>query len=399
MRGSRNAWLLVLALLSAGAVLFLANTGGWRALIIARLSRVENWPVVVPLPSGFRPNVPPGFAVSVFATGFQTPRWLAVAADGAVFVADSAAGQIVVLREAAESGSRVTREVFAKGLTLPFGIVFLNDFVYVANTNAVLRFRYDPATSKRIGGPEHVLDLPGQGYHQHWTRSLAVSKDGTLVFVSVGSETNVSVEADPRRAAILSINPEGTNMRVHASGLRNAVGIAICPETGGLWASVNERDNLGDDVPSDYFTHVTKGAFYGWPYVYDGTHIDNRVPLNRELANKTVSPDLPLGAHVAPLQVAFYEGKQFPSGYAGGAFIAEHGSWNRRERAGYAVVFVPFRGGMPAGKPMPFMTGFVVDPMGKEVYGRPAGVAVAKDGSLLVADDGSRTIWRVSYQR
>jgi len=382
----------------AAAVVWLTNIGGFQSRITTRLLRVENRPVVVRPPAGFLPQVPPGFSVSVFATGFQEPRWLAVAPDGAIFVADSAAGQVIVLHEGAENESDLEREVFAEGLTLPFGIAFLDEFVYIADTDEVVRFRYNPRTSQRIGSREHILDLPGHGYNQHWTRSLAVARDRKQLFVSVGSETNVSIESDPRRASIVSFSADGTKMRIYASGLRNAVGLAIHPETRQLWTAVNERDNLGDDIPSDYFTGVIDGGFYGWPYVYGGTSLDNRVTPKPGLTATTIKPDVPLGAHVAPLQFVFYEGKQFPSEYRNGAFIAEHGSWNRRARAGYAIVFLPFRYGVPSGKPKPFLIGFITDAQGKEVYGRPVGVAVTHDGSLLVSDDGSRSIWRVSYQ-
>jgi len=283
-------------------------------------------------------------------------------------------------------------------LNLPFGIAFHDDYVYVADTNEVLRFRYDPRTSKRLGDAEHILDLPGMGYHQHWTRSLAFSPDGRRLFVSVGSSANISIESDPRRAAILVADPDGKNMRMFASGLRNAVGIGFNQESGNLWAAVNERDDIGDDVPSDYFTHVMDGGFYGFPYSYIGRHVDDRVRSRPDLVAKALVPDVLLGAHVAPLQFAFYDGRQFPTTYWHGAFVAEHGSWNRRIRSGYQVVFIPFRDGLPAGEPTPFFFGFVPNPAGKEVHGRIVGVAVEQDGSVLISDDGGKLIWQVSYK-
>jgi glucose/arabinose dehydrogenase len=379
------------------AVIFLLNMGGWRARLLARLLRTDNWPVVVS-PANFQPQVPPGFKVSVFARGFTEPRWLAVAPNGDVFVADSAIGEVVVLHDAERQGSAQSREIFADHLNLPFGIAFHDDYVYVADTNEVLRFRYDPRTSKRLGDAEHILDLPGMGYHQHWTRSLAFSPDGRRLFVSVGSSANISIESDPRRAAILVADPEGKNMRVFASGLRNAVGIGFNQESGNLWAAVNERDDIGDDVPSDYFTHVMDGGFYGFPYSYIGRHVDDRVRSRPDLVAKALVPDVLLGAHVAPLQFAFYHGRQFPTTYWHGAFVAEHGSWNRRIRSGYQVVFIPFRDGLPAGEPTPFFFGFVPNPAGKEVYGRIVGVAVEQDGSVLISDDGGKLIWQVSYK-
>ncbi len=383
---------------AAFAVFLLLNVGGWRARILARLLRVNNWPVVVSPPPNFQPQVPQGFKASVFARGFVAPRWLAVAPNGDVFVADSAAGEVVVLPAPQRLGRGESREIFASHLNMPFGIAFHDDHVYVASTNEVLRFRYDPKTSKRLSDAEHILDLPGLGYHQHWTRSLAFSLDGKRLFVSVGSRSNVSIESDRRRATILVADPEGKNMQIYASGLRNAVGIAVNPQSGDLWATVNERDDIGDDVPSDYFTHVIEGGFYGWPYSYIGGHVDNRVAPRPDLVAKAIVPDVLLEAHVAPLQFAFYEAQQFPSAYWHGAFVAEHGSWNRRLRNGYQVVFIPFRNGFPAGEPMPFFSGFVPDPAGKDVYGRVVGLAVEPDGSLLISDDGGKLVWRVSHK-
>jgi glucose/arabinose dehydrogenase len=398
-RTLRRGFILAVATsIAALAAISLLNVGGWRALILARLFRVDNDPVLVPAPSNFQPHVPPGFKVSVFATGFTEPRWLAVAPNGDVFVADSAAGEVVVLHDPRGQGTAESRDIFADHLNLPFGIAFHDDYVYIANTNEVLRFRYAPKTSRRIGDAEHILDLPGMGYHQHWTRSITFSPDGKSLFVSVGSKTNISIESDPRRAAILVADPDGKNMHVYASGLRNAVGIAFNPDSGDLWAAVNERDDLGDDVPSDYFTHVVDSGFYGWPYAYLGQHADDRVSARPDLVARTIIPDVLLGAHVAPLQFAFYNKQQFPASYWHGAFIAEHGSWNRRVRSGYQVVFIPFHDGEAAGNPNSFFSGFVPDPVGKNVYGRLVGVAVATDGSLLISDDAEKLIWRISYQ-
>ncbi len=379
------------------ALLALFNVNGWRATVIDSVFRTYNPPMVVARPPQFEPKVPPGFRASVFASGFTQPRWLAVAPDGDIFVADSAAGQVLVLRTDA-AGNLSSREIFADHLDLPFGIAFHDDYVYVANTNEVVRFRYDPLTSKPLGSAEHILDLPGGGYNQHWTRSLAFSRDGNTLFVSVGSKSNVAVESDRRRASILAADPDGKNMRIYASGLRNAVGIACDPDSGDLWATVNERDDLGDDVPSDYFTHVKSGGFYGWPYSYLGQHVDDRVPARPDLVAKAIVPDIALGGHVAPLQFAFYDKRQFPPAYSHGAFIAEHGSWNRKLRSGYQVVFQAFRDGLPQGEPTPFLSGFVPDTSGKYVYGRMVGVAVAADGSLLVSDDGTNVIWRITYE-
>jgi glucose/arabinose dehydrogenase len=393
----RTIWAAFLLAALACALFLLLNPRGYRALLVARLFRTNNPPIVVPLPKDFQPRLPPGFTASVLAGGFDEPRWLAVAPNGDLFVAESAAGKVIVLHFSVSQDRVQSREIFADHLLLPFGIAFHEDFVYVALTNRVVRFHYDRETSRRLGETEAIVDLPGFGYNQHWTRSLAFSPDGNELFVSVGSRTNVSIESDPRRAAILVVRPDGGGMRVYANGLRNAVGIAFSPASGDLWATVNERDDIAEDIPSDFFTHVVQGGFYGWPYAYLGPHIDDRVAARPDLVEKAIVPDLLLGAHVAPLQFAFYEATQFPSLYRHGAFVAEHGSWNRKIRSGYQVVFIPFQDGFPWGEPRPFLSGFVPDPVGKQVYGRMVGVAIARDGSLLVSDDAQNLIWRVSY--
>jgi glucose/arabinose dehydrogenase len=260
----------------------------------------------------------------------------------------------------------------------------------------VVRFKFDKQTSKRTGEMEHILPLPSGG--GHFTRTVAFSKDGSQLYVSVGSSSNINPEKDSRRAAVLVCDPDGKNSRIYASGLRNAVGLGIEPVTGAVWVSVNERDDLGDDLPPDYFTSVKDGGFYGWPYSYIGGNVDPRVkPQQPDLVAKAIIPDVLLGAHVAPLQFTFYTGKQFPMLYRGGAFIAEHGSWNRATRNGYQVAFVGFRNGVAVEDPVPFLSGFVPDPKGKDVDGRPVGVTVAPDGSLMVSDDGAGVIYRVSY--
>ena len=346
-------------------------------------------------PQGFLPTVPAGFHVNIFATGFQVPRFLAVAPSGDIFVADTGAGQIVVLRDPQHTGGAQQREVFADNLTRPFGIAFHDDYVYVGNMNALVRFRYDKQTSRRMGEAEHLMDLPGGG---HSTRTVAFSADGSKLFLSIGSASNIDIEKDQRRGAVLVADPDGKNARIYASGLRNAVGLAIEPVTGAVWVSVNERDELGDNLPPDFFTSLKDGGFYGWPYSYIGDHVDPRVkPQRPDLVAKAIIPDVLLGAHVAPLQFAFYTGKQFPSQYQGGAFIAEHGSWNRSTRNGYQVAFVGFKDGKAVADPVPFLTGLVPDSRGQNVNGRPVGVAVAPGGSLLISDDGAKLIYRVSY--
>ncbi len=347
-------------------------------------------------PAGFLPKAPEGFEVSVYAKDFKVPRFMAVAPNGDVFVADTGTGQVVILRDAEHAGGTPQKEVFAEKLNRPFGIAFHDDYVYVGNTNAVVRFKYDKQTSKRTSEEEKILDVPGGG--GHFTRTVAFSKDGSKLYVSVGSSSNIDIETDQRRAAVLVSDPDGKNSRIFASGLRNAVGLGIEPVTGDVWVAVNERDELGDNLPPDYFTSLQDGGFYGWPYSYIGSNVDSRVkPQRPDLVAKAIIPDVLLGAHVAPLQFTFYTGRQFPEQYRGGAFIAEHGSWNRAARNGYQVVFVGFSGGKPDVNPAPFLTGFVPDPTGKSVDGRPVGVAVMPDGSLLVSDDGAGVVYRVRY--
>src|SRR5580692_4787691 len=349
-------------------------------------------------PAGFLPTVGQGFRVNVFAEGFKVPRWLATAPNGDIFVAENGANQIVVLRDSQNTGGAQQREVFATGTSRVFGIAFKDDYVYVGNINQLVRFRYDSKTSKRLGEAEPLLKLPNGG--AHITRSVAISADGKHVFVSVGSGSNINTGEDPIRAAVTVCDLDGKNPRLFATGLRNAVGLAIEPVTGAAWVSVNERDELGDNLPPDYFTSVKDGGFYGWPYSYIGSNVDDRVkPQKPELVAKAIIPDVLLGAHVAPLQFAFYTGKQFPESYWGGAFIAEHGSWNRATRAGYQIAFVAFKDGQPSADPVPFLTGLVPDPKGRDVSGRPVGVAVAPDGSLLVADDGAGKIYRISVAK
>jgi glucose/arabinose dehydrogenase len=349
-------------------------------------------------PAGFLPKVPSGFQVNIFAKDFKNPRFLAVAPNGNIFVADTGAGQVIVLRDSKNTGGAQEREIFAEHLNRPFGIAFHNNYVYVGNTNAVVRFKYDKETSKRTGPVEKIMDLPPGG--GHFTRTVAFSKDGSKLYISIGSSSNIDFEKDARRAAVLVSDPDGKDSRIYASGLRNAVGLAIEPVTGDVWVSVNERDELGDNLPPDYLTSLKDGGFYGWPYSYIGDNVDPRVkPQRPDLVSKAIIPDVLLGAHVAPLQFTFYTGTVFPSLYRGGVFLAEHGSWNRSTRAGYQVVFVGFRDGKAVENPEPFLTGFVADPKGKNVYGRPVGVAVAPDGALMVSDDGAGVIYRVSYGR
>jgi glucose/arabinose dehydrogenase len=347
---------------------------------------------------GFLPTVPAGFKISVFATDFNEPRWLTVAPNGKdIFMADTHGGKIYILRLPASGNGPGQKEEFLTKLDEPFGIAFHENYIYVGDTDAVLRYKFDPVNSKILGQAEKIMDLPRRG---HSTRAVAFSADGKHLFVSVGSQSNIDIESDTRRAAVTICDPDGKNARLYATGLRNPVGIALEPKTGVLFTSVNERDGLGDDLPPDYFTSVKDGGFYGWPYSYIGKNVDPRVnPQKPELVSKAIIPDVLLGAHRAPLQFAFYTGKQFPAKYDGGVFLCEHGSWNRSTRAGYQVVFIPFKNGEPSGDPEPFMTGLVPDPSKGNVNGRPVGVTVAPDGSLLVSDDGAQVVYRISADK
>jgi len=399
MRTISQLWLVTLFSLACSASLSAQVTGGKKPDLPAPFATkgVANGSHLVSPPAGFLPLAAEGFRVNEYARGFKEPRWLAVAPNGDIFVAGTGSGDVFVLRDPKNTGSAQEREVFVAGMKEPFGIAFRGNYVYVGNTGELVRFPYDPKTSKRTGEAEHLLDLPTKG---HSTRSLVFSADGKQLFIGIGSQSNVSIETDERRAAITVCDPDGKNARIYASGLRNPVGLAIEPSSGQLWTGVNERDMLGDDLPPDYLTSVREGGFYGWPYSYIGDNLDPRVkPQRPDLTARAIVPDVLLGAHRAPLQFAFYTGTQFPEKYRGGIFLAEHGSWNRSKLAGYQVVFVSFQNGKPAGDPLTFLSGFAPDPAGTDIYGRPVGVAVAPDGALLVSDDGAGVIWRISAAR
>jgi glucose/arabinose dehydrogenase len=372
-------------------------------------SDVDNGPRVVRRPAGAWPQVPANFKVEEFFTDLNNPRVIRVAPNGDIFIAESRAGRIRVLRASDGAGKPSAHEVFASDLNRPFGIAFYPlgpnpQYVYVANTDAVVRFAYQKGDLKARGKPEMIVkDIPAGGELRgggHWTRDIVFSKDGKKMFVSVGSQSNAREDRrvnEDRRANILEYNPDGTGFRIYASGIRNAVGLAIHPQTGELWASVNERDGLGDDLVPDYVTRVKDGGFYGWPWFYLGSNQDPRhLGARVDLRKTVIVPDVLLQSHSASLLMHFYDGRQFPREYTNEAFVALHGSWNRARRTGYKLIRVPLRKGAPTGEYEDFMTGFVT-PDG-DVWGRPVGVAVAHDGALLVTDDGSDTIWRISYK-
>ena len=361
---------------------------------------------MVPRPEGAWPKAPAGFTVEEFATGLNNPRKIVTAPNGDVFVVESGPNRVRLLRDGDSNGKAEVNQIFAEGLRQPFGLAFYPpgaepQFVYVANTDSVVRFPYRNGDVSARGAAQMIYDnISGGGRLRgggHWTRDIVFSRDGRKMFVSVGSRSNINDdEAEARRARIFEFNPDGSGERVYASGIRNPVGIAVHPQTGELWTSVNERDGLGDHLVPDYITRVQDGGFYGWPWYYIGGNQDPRhAGKHPELKNTVIVPDVLLQSHSASLAMTFYTGTQFPRDYAQNAFASEHGSWNRSRRTGYKVVRVPLVNGRSNGVYEDFLTGFVTE--NGDVWGRPVGVAVARDGSLLVTDDGSGTIWRVSY--
>ena len=367
----------------------------------------------VPKPADAWPQAPAGFKVTLYAEKLaDPPRTIVTAPNGDFFVVSTNKGKVLVFHGMTADGKPEKTEEFASGLKLPFGIAFYPPgpnpkYVYIGDTDAVVRYPYQNGDMKARGPQEVVVSNLPAGPN-HFARGVAFSLDGKQMFISVGSHSNVPPESDPdpdplefHRADILiadptAVNQDGKDLQVYASGIRNGSGIAVDPKTGELWTSVNERDEIGDNVPPDYITHVQKGGFYGWPWYYTGGHLDPRFPgKHPELKDKVIVPDVLLEPHNASLNITFYEAKQFPKQYQGQLFAAEHGSWNRSVRTGYEVIFVPMKNGKATGSYEDFLTGFLT-PSG-DCWGRPVGVAVAADGSLMVTDDGSNSIWRVTY--
>ncbi|MDB5577464.1 MAG: sorbosone dehydrogenase [Bradyrhizobium sp.] len=378
-------------------------------------------------PGGGKPRAANGMAVNAFATGLDHPRTVHVLPNGDVLVAESnappkpedgkgikgwvmkmvmgragagvpSANRITLLRDADGDGVAEVRSVFLSNLNSPFGMALVGGGFYVANADAIMKFPYSTGDTKINAAGVKLADLPGGPINHHWTKDLIASADGTKLYATVGSNSNVGengIAAETNRAAVLEVDRVSGATRVFASGLRNPNGPAWEPRTGALWVVVNERDELGNDLVPDYMTSVKDGAFYGWPYSYFGQHVDTRVePQRPDLVAKAIAPDYALGAHTASLGLAFNTGSLFPREMAGGAFIGQHGSWNRKPRAGYKVIFVPFADGKPSGKPQDVLTGFLND--SGEAQGRPVGVALDKQGALLVADDVGNAVWRVT---
>jgi glucose/arabinose dehydrogenase len=372
---------------------------------------VDNGPLVVPRPANAWPQAPKGFKVDLYATGLDNPRLLRTAPNGDLFLAESETGKIRVFRGVGADGKPQQTSVFADGLHQPFGIAFYPlgpnpQYIYIGDTDQIVRFPYKNGDMKATGKMENLTELPGGGRLRgggHWTRDLIFSKDGTRLFASVGSHSNVDdSDTHPEefhRADVLEFQPTGKFVKVYAYGLRNCVGEAINPITGELWCSTNERDALGNNLVPDYVTHVQEGGFYGWPWYYMGTSGGVQDPRHQgkhpELQSKVITPDILVNPHFASLELLFYGGSQFPAEFKGDGFACEHGSWNRAQRSGYEVIRLPMKDGHATGEYEDFLTGFTVG--NGDVWGRPVGVTEAKDGSLFVSDDGSKSIWHVSY--
>jgi glucose/arabinose dehydrogenase len=354
-----------------------------------------NPPHVSSQPANATLHLPPGFRISLFADKLDDPRTMLLAPNGDVIVSEPGAGKITILRDTNHDGVAEQRSTFASGLDNPYGLAFHDRWLYVGNEGAVVRFAYVSGQTKASTPAQQIAPLPSGG---HSTRGVLFNRAGTKMYVSVGSSSNVSAGESPERAAILELNPDGSGRHVFAGGLRNPVGMAWEPVTGALWTAVNERDGLGDELVPDYATSVQPSAFYGWPYAYLGPHEDPRRAGERpDLVKRTIAPSVPIQAHSAPLGILFYQGTMFPPAYHGRAFVALHGSWNRAKRTGYSVISIPFKNGRPTGGYDDFVAGWMPDETSRTVWGRPVGLLVLADGSLLVSDDGGGKIWRVTY--
>ncbi len=422
---------MLLATVAAGAAPLpqSAGYGPQPELPAAQVQKIPTMKIAPTRPwsGGEMPQAAPGFAVSEFARNLAHPRMLYTLPNGDVLVAETdtpekpqdykgvkgtvmkfeqrragaghgSANRLTLLRDADGDGVAEVQKIFLQGLNSPYGMALVGDVLYVANTDSLVRVPYHAGETQIVATPTKVADLPGGPINHHWTKNLIASRDGKHLYVSVGSNSNAGengIEAETNRGAILEVEPRTGKSRVYASGLRNPVGMSWQPDSGALWTSVNERDELGDDLVPDYMTAVRDGAFYGFPYSYYGAHLDPRVqPARPDLAAQALVPDYALGAHTASLGLAFYDGNAFPQRYRGGAFVGQHGSWNRSQPSGYRVAFVPFVQGKPAGQAEDFLTGFLDEH--DNARGRPVGVAIDRRGALLVADDVGGRVWRVT---
>jgi glucose/arabinose dehydrogenase len=387
----------------------------------------RNFSKVIGWKGGRTPIAPSGFTVTKFADGLDHPRWIYVADNGDIFVAESntvlkgvkkigaklsprlssqhygeSANRITLFRDANKDGVPESRYTFLENLNQPFGMLIIGNAFYVGNTDALKKYPYKEGLTSITDTGKTILQLPAGEYNRHWARNIITNKTKDKIYVAVGSGSNVAehgLDNEIRRACILEVNVDGLDERILASGLRNPVGMAWAPGTEHLWTGVNERDELGDELVPDYLTEVKENGYYGWPFVYNVNHVDPRWSGkdNADTSKKAIKPDMLLGSHTASLGLAFNDKKSFPSKYFNGAFIAQHGSWNRSAFSGYKVIFVPFKNGKPNGEPEDFLTGFIADVKKSEVYGRPVCIAFLADGSLLVTDDVNNTIWRIAY--
>lgn len=386
---------------------------------------VLNFAQVIGWQDGKSPSVVSGFSITKFADGLDNPRKIYQAPNGDIFVSEatidttvlksflstfdskyqsmhfgSSANRITMFRDADGDGNYEERHVFLKELNQPFGMLVLNNSFYVANTDGVMQFPYHQGDTIITAAGKKIASLPAGGYNNHWTRNIIANREGTKLFISVGSGTNIAehgMDVEKGRACILSMNPDGSDVKTYAEGLRNPTGMGWAPGTNRLWTTVNERDELGDELVPDYFTSVKQNGFYGWPFTYWGNHADPRIKeKNTHDPNATVVPDVSLGAHTASLGFAFDEHNLMPGQYKGGVFIAQHGSWNRSELSGYKIVFIPFQNGKPSGNVQTFVDGFIAEENPPKVYGRPVDMLITTKGKMLVTDDAANTIWMIS---
>lgn len=388
--------------LLAGGFLMAWQQGGGKLPPPFHTPSAANPPKVIPQPDGIQLQVPAGFTVNEFASGFKKPRVLLTAPNGEVLVADSVAkGGVYVLADRDGDGrADAAMRPLIEGLDRPYGMAFWKDFLYVAEPTSLKRYKFD-AKSVSAGAAEELLSFPADFVKGHWTRAIAFDPKGTKFYLNIGSGSNITPDEDERRATILECDPAAKSCSIYATGVRNATGLGFNPQRGELWATVQERDGLGDDLTPDFFTHVQKGGFYGWPWAYWGPNEEPRNAGKRpDLVAKSIVPDVNVGSHTAVMDFRFYTGKLFPARYRNGAFLAFRGSSNRAQRVGYSVGFVPFgKDGRPAGAVEPFLTGWMLGPDKKEVWGRPIGISMLKDGSLVISEDAGNRIWRVGYGR
>ncbi len=388
--------IFAVALLAASAAAWAWQTASVKLPAPYATPSSTNRAQVIDRPNGAKLNLPAGFTIAEYASDFNRPRYMLQGPSGEILLTDSTEnGKVYLLFDKNKDQVADGRKELLTGLDRPYGLAFHEDYLYVAETTSLKRYKYD-AKALTVGAGQELVKLNDFG-KGHWTRTIAFDSKGKL-YLGVGSQSNVDHGEPVMRAAISKMNADGTGQEIFATGTRNPTSIRFYPGTDTLWSAVQERDGLGDDLVPDYLTSIKQGGFYGWPYSYIGPNADPRRDEKPELVAKTIVPDIVLGAHVAVLDFLPYTGKQFPAEYRNGVFIAQHGSWNRSQRIGYNVMFVPFKDGKPSGPPKEFLTGWMLSPRQREVWGRPVGFLQLLDGSLLVTDDGANKVWRISYK-